>query len=134
MNIYGDKDLVDAGKTKEARLECYRRAVDAVIGLIKLPMVVTEAEEEKVATVERAQCFKLESVMERCLSHDAPQLHEVVFNALEAEDNSVLLSLRTLLVEQYLSKDPELLFRYLMIHEDYSKRQQPSYALLQHLP
>ena len=83
MNIYGDKDLVDAGKTKEARLECYRRAVDAVIGLIKLPMVVTEAEEEKVATVERAQCFKLESVMERCLSHDAPQLHEVVFNALE---------------------------------------------------
>ncbi|CAM9590932.1 unnamed protein product, partial [Ascophyllum nodosum] len=119
--IYDGKGLVDAGKIEEARFECYQRAVDAVIGVLELPMVATRAEEEEVAAVERAQRFKLESVMERCLSHDAPQLHEMVFNALEAKDKSILLSFRTPLVEQYLSKDPELLFRYLLIHEDYPK-------------
>ena len=53
--IYDGKGLVDAGKIKEARLECYRRAVDAVIGVLKLPMVVAEAkaEEEEVATYMR---------------------------------------------------------------------------------
>ena len=81
--IYDGKGLVDAGKIEEARFECYQRAVDAVIGVLELPMVATRAEEEEVAAVERAQRFKLESVMERCLSHDAPQLHEMVFNALE---------------------------------------------------
>ena len=32
-------------------------------------------------------------------------------------------------MEQHLSKDPELLFRYLMIHEDYSKVQQASHTV-----
>ena len=60
----------------KARLECFGRVLDAVVGLLKLPLPAATA-------AERDRRAKVEGVIARCLSYDAPQLHEMLFRALE---------------------------------------------------
>ncbi|CAM9540207.1 unnamed protein product [Ascophyllum nodosum] len=119
--IYHGGGMIDVGERDTARLECFERAVGAVVGALKLPLPVATA-------AERGRRAKVDKVIARCQSYDAPKLHEMLFRALEDNDRGILLSLENPRVEHYLRKDPELLFRYYMLHESFPKAVQVMFA------
>ena len=74
--IYHGRGIMDAEERDTARLECFERAVGAVVGVLKLPLPVATA-------AERGRRAEVAKVIARCLSYDAPKLHEMLFRALE---------------------------------------------------
>ena len=72
---HGGRFMV-AGERDTAKLECFERAVGAVVGVLKLPLPAATA-------AERGRRAKVAKVIARCASYHAPKLHEMLVRALE---------------------------------------------------
>ena len=70
--VYHGGGIMDVEGRDTVRLERFGRALGAVVGLLQLPLPVATA-------AERDRRAKVEKVIARCLSYDAPQLHEMFF-------------------------------------------------------
>lgn len=74
--VYLGGGIADAGGREKARVECYRKAVEALVDMLKRPIALG-------AVTERVRRSKAERAVSRILSHNDPQLHGMLFNALE---------------------------------------------------
>ncbi|CAM9519333.1 unnamed protein product, partial [Ectocarpus sp. 12 AP-2014] len=119
--VYQGGGIVGAEQREKARLECYKRVLEAVVGLLKKEQ--QQLRSAAAATGQGGVCGskKVDSLIARCLSYKAPLLEEMLFGVLEEHDKKLLMSIRTPGVEQYLKRDPEDLFRHYMLSKEYPK-------------
>lgn len=84
--VYQGGGVVGAAEREKARLECYQRVLDTVLGLLQ-PATAAAAPAAAVVVGaeggERGRIEGLDKLVGRCLSYDAPMLHEKVFGLLE---------------------------------------------------
>ncbi|CAN0131010.1 unnamed protein product, partial [Ectocarpus fasciculatus] len=118
--VYQGGGIVGPVQREKARLECYERVLEAVVGLLK------QEQQQQLRSVAAGQggvrgTKKVDSLIARCLSYKAPLLEEMLFGVLEEHDKKLLMSIRTPGVERYLQRDPEDLFRHYMLSKDYPK-------------
>ncbi|CAN0096856.1 unnamed protein product [Ectocarpus sp. 6 AP-2014] len=120
--VYQGGGIVGAEQREKARLECYKRVLEAVVGLLK-----QEKQQLRSAAAAAAgqggvrSSKKVAGLIARCLSYKAPLLEEMLFGVLEEHDKKLLMSIRTPGVERYLKRDPEDLFRHYMLSKEYPK-------------
>lgn len=80
--VYQGGGVVSPGDREKARLECYGRVLDTVVGLLtRKPNTPVGLERGGVAGEGRRP--EVDSLISRCLAYDAPRLHEMLFGVLE---------------------------------------------------
>eukprot|EP00752_Nemacystus_decipiens_P013044 g11539.t1 len=138
--VYQGGGVIGAAQREKARLECYDRVLDTVVGLLKQEQRQQQPAAAAAAAAAAAggaggagvaisavqdagrPSRKLDSLITRCLSYKVPELDDMLFRMLEEHDKKLLMSIRTPGVERYLQRgDPELLFRHYMLSKDYPK-------------
>lgn len=87
--MYQGGGVVGAAQREKARLECYGKVLDTVVGLLRRPtaaaVTVTAMTTASVAVapVGGGSSKKVEALIARCLSYGAPQLDQMLYSLLE---------------------------------------------------